>query len=89
MGLTWTAATDNVRVACYTIFRGGTQVGTRTTTTFNDTAVVGGPTYSYTVSAFDTAGNVSAQSNALSWTQPTTFTPAPPTTPTGFTVKPV
>lgn len=66
--LSWTASTDNVGVAGYHVFRGGTQVATVTGTSFNDTGLTAGTAYSYTVNAYDAAGNTSAQSSALSVT---------------------
>jgi chitodextrinase len=67
--LTWTASTDpDSPVSGYNVYRGGTQVGTSSTTSYTDTGLAGGTTYSYTVSAYDPAGNTSAQSSALSAT---------------------
>jgi parallel beta-helix repeat protein len=73
--LAWNASTDNVGVTGYTIYRGGATIGTvnGTTTTFQDSTVNPNTTYSYTVQAFDAAGNKSSQSTALPVT-----TPAPP-----------
>jgi chitodextrinase len=70
--LSWSASTDNVGVTGYTVYRGGTQVATvsGSTLTYSDTTVAPSTTYSYTVDAFDAAGNHSAQSS-----------PAPVTTP--------
>ena len=51
-------------------FRDGTQIGTPTTTSFNDTTVVAGTTYTYTVRSADNAGNVSADSNPVTATPP-------------------
>ena len=76
INLSWTASTDNVGVTGYDVFRNGTQVGTTTTTSYQDTGLTAGTTYSYTVAAYDAAGNVSAQSTAASAT-----TQAPDTTP--------
>ena len=65
----WTASSDNVGVAGYTIYRNGAQVGASTSsTTYADTNLVPNTTYSYTVSAYDTAGNVSTQSAPASAT---------------------
>src|SRR6202034_1286741 len=76
INLSWTASTDNVGVTGYDVFRNGTQVGTTTTTTtsYQDTGLTAGTTYSYTVAAYDAAGNVSAQSTAASATTTTTTT---------------
>jgi chitodextrinase len=66
--LSWTASTDNVGVTGYLIYRGGTQVGTSTTTSYTDSGLAASTTYSYTVRARDAAGNTSAASAALSVT---------------------
>lgn len=75
--LSWTASTDNVGVAAYDVYRGGTLVGSASggATTFTDTGLTGSTTYTYTVKARDAAGNVSAASSALSVT---TLPPIPP-----------
>ena len=59
INLSWSAATDNVAVTGYAVKRNGLQVGTSTTTSFADTGLASGLTYSYTVAARDAAGNVS------------------------------
>jgi len=66
--LSWTASTDNVGVTGYNVYRAGTQVGTSTSTTYQDTGLSASTTYSYTVAAFDAAGNTSAQSASASAT---------------------
>ena len=68
ISLAWTAAMDNVGVTAYQVFRGATQVGMPTGTTFTDTGLTAATTYSYTVKAVDAAGNVSAASAPLSVT---------------------
>ncbi len=73
VGLSWTASTDSTgTLAGYTVYRNGTSIGTAnaSTTTFTDSTVQPSTTYSYTVDAFDTAGNHSAQSSALQVTTP-------------------
>lgn len=62
--LTWTASTDNVGVTGYKIYRDGTQITTTTNTSYSDTGLSPSTTYSYAVSAYDAAGNESAQSTA-------------------------
>jgi hypothetical protein len=62
VSLTWTASTDNVGVTGYTVLRGRTAIGTATGTGFVDNTVSPATTYSYTVGAFDAAGNVSLPS---------------------------
>ena len=61
--VTWTASTDNVGVTGYKVYRNGSQVGTSTTTSYTDTGLTPSTTYSYTVSAYDAAGNNSAASS--------------------------
>jgi chitodextrinase len=68
--LSWTGSTDNVAVTGYQILRDATAVGTTTGTSFNDTGLTAATTYSYTVKAFDAAGNYSSASSAASVTTP-------------------
>ena len=66
VGLSWNASTDSTgTLAGYTVYRNGTSIGTTnaSTTTFTDSTVQPSTTYTYTVDAFDTAGNHSAQSS--------------------------
>lgn len=72
INLSWSASTDNVAVAGYRIFRNGSAspLATVTTTSFQDTTVAASTTYSYTVAAFDAAGNTSPLSNAASAATP-------------------
>lgn len=86
INLSWNASTDNVAVTGYQVFRNNTQVGTSATTTFNDTGLSPGTTYSYTVRAVDAAANPSGQSAPASTTTlvPDTVPPsASITAPTG------
>jgi fibronectin type 3 domain-containing protein len=87
--LSWTASTDDVGVAGYTIYRAGSPIGTvsGTTTTYSDTTVSPSTTYTYTVDAFDAAQNHSAQSAPASATTPAPGDTTPPTTPTGLTAS--
>ena len=63
VNLSWTLSSDNVGVAGYRIFRDGVQVAlTTSVASYTDTGLVGLTSYSYTVSAYDFAGNASAQS---------------------------
>jgi len=66
IGVAWNASTDNVGVVKYRVYRNGTLVGQPATTSYNDTGLDNGKTYSYTVSAVDAAGNASAQAPAVS-----------------------
>lgn len=56
----------NTVLTGYKVYRGGTLVATLgNVTTYTDTNLSAGNNYSYTVQAFDTAGNISPQSSAL------------------------
>ena len=87
--VSWSAATDSVGVTGYDVFRDGAKVGTATGTSFTDTGVQPSTTYSYTVDAFDAAGNTSQPSQPATVTTPAapagacgslaaSFTPASP-----------
>ncbi|HEY0499248.1 MAG TPA: glycoside hydrolase family 6 protein [Kutzneria sp.] len=68
VSLSWSPSTDNVGVAGYRVYRGGTLVGTTATTSFTDTGLTASTQYSYTVVAYDAAGNTSTASAAVSAT---------------------
>jgi chitodextrinase len=68
VGLSWSPSTDNVGVTGYNVYRGSTLVGSTAGTTFTDTGLAASTQYSYTVKAFDAAGNLSAASSAVSAT---------------------
>jgi hypothetical protein len=61
--LTWNAATDNVGVSGYAVWRNGVRIDDTIETAFVDSAVPSGTTYTYTVSAYDAAGNMSSISH--------------------------
>ncbi len=73
--LTWSPSTDNVGVAGYDILRGGTVIGTSTSTNYTDSTVNPATAYSYTVEAYDAAANISQPS-----TPPATVTTPPAST---------
>ncbi len=69
VGLAWTAATDNVGVTGYNVYRDGTLYATLgAVTAYSDPGVAPATTYSYVVRARDQAENVSGPSNAASAT---------------------
>jgi chitodextrinase len=68
VSLGWVASTDNVGVAGYTVYRNGVSVGTTSTPGYTDSSLTPSTPYSYTVAAFDAAGNHSAQSSPLTVT---------------------
>jgi glucose/arabinose dehydrogenase len=70
--LSWTAATDDVAVTGYEVWRDGTRAGVLSgsaaappATTFTDVGLAAGTDYSYTVLARDAQGNTSAPSAAV------------------------
>jgi len=84
INLAWSASTDPDYPGSppsYKIFRGGISVGTTAAgaTTYQDLDRTPATTYSYTIAAFDAAGNTSAPSGAA---LATTLTPADNTAPT-------
>ncbi|MFC4633700.1 S8 family serine peptidase [Dokdonia ponticola] len=76
VALAWTASTDNVAVTAYDVFQGANNLGEVTGTTANVTGLAEGTTYQFSVRAKDAAGNVSANSNAVSATTNTTPPPS-------------
>lgn len=74
MSLTWTAATDNVGVDYYNIYRclgdctPTTIVGTTSQTTYTDDSLSSATQYTYQLSAVDTSGNVSARTDTFTGT---------------------
>lgn len=82
--LSWSASTDSVGVAGYRVFRDGAERTTTAGTSFQDTGLAASTTYSYTVRAYDAAGNQSADSDSAS----ATTAPVPPVPSVGLTATP-
>src|SRR5688572_7822468 len=80
--LTWTASTDAVGVTGYQIFRDGAALDTTASTSYSDASCQPSTLYSYTVAAFDAAGNVSAESTADTATTPANAAPSWQSVPT-------
>ena len=72
INLNWSASSDNVGVTGYRVYRGGTIIATTSATSYSHTGLNASTSYTYRVSAYDAAGNVSARSN------PVTATTLPP-----------
>ncbi len=68
--LSWAVSTDNVGVTGYTIYRNGVSLTTvsGSTISYSDVTVAPETTYTYTLDAFDLAGNHSALSSPVSVT---------------------
>jgi hypothetical protein len=62
--LNWTASTDNVGVDHYAVYRDGNRIASPTSSSYSDTGLTNGTTYSYVVDAVDAAGNVSGDATA-------------------------
>ena len=66
--LSWIESTDNFAVAGYKVYREGNQIAMTTSAIYSDTGLTANTSYSYTVSAFDVAGNISTQSMSANTT---------------------
>jgi chitodextrinase len=75
--LSWIAATDNIGVAGYHVYRNGALLGDSTSTTFTDASATGPASYSYSVVAYDAAGNT-GPAGSLSVTTPDLVAPSSP-----------
>jgi chitodextrinase len=83
--LAWDPSTDDTAVSGYTVRRDGAVVGTPVATAFQDTGLMAGTAYTYTIDAFDAAGNVSPPSEPIdALTLPPDITP--PSVPTDVSV---
>jgi chitodextrinase len=74
--IAWSASSDNVGVAGYRIYRGGTLIASAATTSYADSGLQPGTTYSYRIAAYDAAQNASAQSSATTATTQSATPPA-------------
>ena len=80
VSLSWGAATDNVGVTGYRVSRNGTVLSTATGTSFVDSTIAAGSSYTYSVAAVDAAGNVGPATSVTATVPspaPTTDTTAP------------
>ena len=63
--LTWTAATDNVAVTGYKVYRNYTEINDLNALTYTDTESPSNQKNIYYIKAYDAAGNLSGPSNAI------------------------
>lgn len=68
VNLAWTAATDNVGVTAYEVFRGSTKIATVSSTSYTAGSLTAGTNYAFSVKAKDAAGNNSTASNTVNAT---------------------
>ncbi|MDR7161861.1 fibronectin type III domain-containing protein [Arthrobacter sp. BE255] len=68
VALAWDAATDNVGVTGYRVYRNGTQVADQPGRTYTDSGLSPATAYTYTVRAYDAATNLSNPSTSLTVT---------------------
>jgi len=85
--LEWNESTDDYGVRGYNVYRDGIHLGHVTGTSTSDAELHPAKEYCYTVSAYDAAGNESAQSSQACATTPPDVTP--PTSPTDVVAVPV
>ena len=83
VSLAWNPSQDDTAVAGYTVYRSdpatpSAPIAITTTASFADTTVLPSTTYSYSVDAFDDAGNHSAASDPLELVTPPPSGPANP-----------
>jgi hypothetical protein len=83
--LSWSAATDNAGVAGYRVKRNGATLATVTTTSYRDSNVYSGGSYSYCIEAFDAAGNARSSGCVVPVRYVPPAPPPPPPPPPGDT----
>jgi chitodextrinase len=88
--LTWTAASDNIGVSAYDIYRNGTYLATvgGNATTYSDKTAVFGTGYTYRVAARDLAGNTASASVNVNGGPTDTTPPSAPASLTGTVTGP-
>src|SRR5947209_4588932 len=75
--LSWNASTDNVGVAGYRVVRDGSQIASVSGKSYADTSLQPSTASTYTVAAFDSAGNVSGPSSPATATTQAGSAPPP------------
>jgi chitodextrinase len=83
VALGWTASTDNVGVTGYDVYRDGALAGTSPSASYTATGLNCGTSYTFSVDAYDAAGNRSGQASVVAATAKCTDSVAP-TTPTNL-----
>ncbi len=65
IALSWSASSDNIAVTGYRIYRNGDEIFNSDSTSYQMTGLFAATSYSFTVAAYDAAGNFSAQSSVV------------------------
>jgi hypothetical protein len=65
VNLTWDPSTDNVGTVSYNLYREGVKIASTSTNSYIDYGLDSGTSYTYSIAAFDAAGNISSQSSPL------------------------
>ncbi|HEX2945552.1 MAG TPA: fibronectin type III domain-containing protein [Clostridia bacterium] len=85
VSLSWSGASDNVRVKGYYVYRDGKKIITTSETNYKNSELVPGRKYTFEVKAYDAAGNISTNSSwAAAFTDSDT---QPPTIPGSLSVS--
>lgn len=65
ISLSWTSSSDNVKVKGYYVYRDGKKIITTSKTTYTNSDLVPGRNYTYSIKAYDAAGNISEAGTAI------------------------
>lgn len=76
VSMEWSASTGSSRVAGYRLYRNGSLLATTAVPYYMDSSAAASTRYTYTVAAYDDAGDVSAQSAPVNVTTPAPGVPA-------------
>ncbi len=68
VSLSWSGATDNVGVTGYKVYQGGTEITNVSSSSYAVSGLSASTNYTFTVKAYDAAGNESVNSNQVSIT---------------------
>lgn len=80
IALSWNVSSDTAGVVGYVLYRQGVRIGTTPNSSYIDSGLLASTTYTYTVAAYDAAGNYSLPSDPASATTQVIPSPPPPST---------
>lgn len=79
VSLSWTGATDNVKVKGYYVYRDDRKITSTSNTSYDNSGLAPGINYTFYIKAYDAAGNISANGTSISVvTNPDTQAPTIP-----------